>query len=120
MDRLDLRDETPHPILTWRGRVVAALRRPIAVALFGVALIGLLALLYLNEVAGVQAANNQLAALRDQQARLERQESLLREQLGQVTNPAYIERRARALGLVSAPNGTPVIFIIRTPRGAIR
>jgi cell division protein FtsB len=104
-------DETQDDASPWRERVAAALRRPIALALFGVVLLGLLAVIHLNQVAAIESANAQLSALRDQQARLERQESLLQEQLGEVTSPAYIDSAARALGLVPG-HGTPT-FIIR-------
>jgi hypothetical protein len=117
-DHFDHQEDELDTASPWQERIRAALRRPLALALFGVMLVGLLALLYLSEVAGVEAANTQLRALRDQQARLARQEAQLREQLGVVTSPAYIEQRARALGLVPA-SGAP-IFIIRVPNGAYR
>ncbi len=107
-------DDAPEDALSWRERVAATLRRPIALALFGVALLSMLALLYLSEVAGVESANARLNALRAQQARLERQEAVLEAQLGQVTSPAYIDQRARALGL--APGSGAPVFIIREPR----
>src|SRR5258708_5689414 len=117
-DYSELQDDGLEPAPTWPERIRAALLRPLAPALFGIVLVGLLALLYLSEVAGVEAANTQLRTLRDQQARLERQEAQLRAQLGVVTSPAYIEQRARALGLVPA-SGAP-IFIVRVPNGAYR
>ncbi len=48
----------------WYGRTAGALRRPWAQALTGLALIGLLALLYLNQVASVAVANARLGNLR--------------------------------------------------------
>jgi cell division protein FtsB len=117
-DYSELPEDGINSASTWQERIHAALLRPLAPALFGIVLVGLLALLYLSEVAGVEAANTQLRALRDQQARLDRQEAQLRAQLGVVTSPAYIEQRARALGLVPA-SGAP-IFIVRVPNGAYR
>jgi cell division protein FtsB len=102
------------PAPPWRERIAVALRRPITLALFGIVVIGLLALVHLNQVAAIESANAQLSALRDQQARLERQESLLREELGQATSPAYIDQRARALGL--APGSDAPTFVICEPQ----
>jgi cell division protein FtsB len=118
LDYSDLEEDELDTAPSWQQRMRATLRRPLALVLFGVALVGLLALLYLSEVAGVEATNAQLRAQQDQQARLERQEAQLRERLGVVTSPAYIEQRARALGLVPA-SGAP-IFIVRMPNGAYR
>lgn len=106
--------EMTEPTPAWRARIASVLLRPVTVALFGVALLGALALIYLNEVAGIASADAQLAALRTQQTRLERQEALLLEQLGEVTSPAYIDQRARALGLV--PSTQAPTFIIRGPQ----
>ncbi len=113
-EHVGLDDETLDDELPWRERVTAALRRPIALALFGVVLLGLLAVIHLNQAAAIESANARLSALRDQQARLERQESLLQAQLGAVTSPTYIDQRARALGLV--PGGGTPAFIIREPQ----
>jgi hypothetical protein len=112
-EHVGLDDERLDDVLPWRERVAAALRRPIALALFGVVLLGLLAVIHLNQAAAIESANARLSALRDQQARLERRESLLLAQLGAVTSPTYIDQRARALGLVPG-SGTPA-FIIREP-----
>src|SRR5262249_59134647 len=86
-----------------RRQLLAALCRPLVLALFGSSLIGLLAVLYLNQVAGLAAANAQLQQLQTEQTRLARQNALLHEQLGAVTSPAYIQRPARWLGLRAAP-----------------
>ncbi|HKB48180.1 MAG TPA: hypothetical protein VKC57_10825, partial [Ktedonobacterales bacterium] len=58
-----LQDDGLEPAPTWPERIHAALLRPLAPALFGIVLVGLLALLYLSEVAGVEAANTQLRTL---------------------------------------------------------
>jgi cell division protein FtsB len=111
---LDSADAPPVP---WRTRALAALRSPLALALFGVLMIGLLAVLYLNEVAGVAAANDRLRALTAEQTRLARQDALLRERLGEYTSPAYIDRQARAMGLAPAPPGSALIIAIQTATG---
>src|SRR5258708_33657186 len=112
-DYSELQDDGLEPAPTWPERIHAALLRPLAPALFGIVLVGLLALLYLSEVAGVEAANTQLRTLRDQQARLDRQEAQPPAQLGGVTSPAYIQQPARALGPVPAPG--PPLLIVRGP-----
>ena len=111
--------DTPDPTLDspdgpgdWRMRALAALRRPLALAIFGVAMIGLIALLYLHQVAALAAANDRLATLRAEQAHLERQDADQRARLGAVTSPAYVDERARALGLVPAPLGSALIVSI--------
>src|SRR5260370_39366760 len=87
----------------WYGRTAAALRRPWGQALTGLALIGLLALLYLNQVASVAVANARLGNLRAEQTQLEQQNSQLHHQPGQLTSPAYVDQRARAMGLAPDP-----------------
>ena len=107
---MNLQDEAlvdaPDVIPSWRQRLLLAVRRPFALALFGAGLIGLLALLYLNQVAGVTAADAELQRLQPEQTRLERQDALLHERLGTLTSPDYIERRARELGLRPGPVGS--------------
>jgi hypothetical protein len=99
----------------WYGRTTAALRRPWAQALAGLALIGLLALLYLNQVASVAVANARLRNLRAEQTQLERQDSQLHQQLGGLTSPAYVDQRARALGLAPDPTVAAVILALDGP-----
>src|SRR5258707_729159 len=89
----------------WYGRTAAALRRPWGQALTGLALIGLLALLYLNQVASVAVANARLGNLRAEQTQLEQQNSQLHQQLGELTSPAYVDRRARPVGPGPDPPG---------------
>ena len=99
----------------WYGRTAAALRRPWAQALTGLALIGLLALLYLNQVASVAVANARLRNLGAEQTQLERQDSQLHQQLGELTSPAYVDQRARALGLAPDPTVAAVILALDGP-----
>ena len=82
-----------------------------ALTLACVGLMGLLALTYLSQVAGVAQANSQLRDLNAEQTRLERQDAQLHQQLGTVTSPAYIDRRAREMGLAPA-FGTPPLTIV--------
>lgn len=100
-----------------RQRVLRALRSRLALALFGAAMVGLLAVLYLNEVAAVGSANARLQALNAEQTRLERQDAQLHQQLGLVTSPAYIDQHARALGLVPGAPGQAVALAVRAAIG---
>lgn len=95
-----------------RERLVGLLRRPLAFALFGIALAGLLALIYLDEVSGVTRANAELRDLQATQTRLEREDAALRAKLGAVTSPAYVERRARELGLRPGDPGGVVVVTV--------
>ena len=104
--------DAPDAADDWRTRALATLRRPLALAIFGVAIIGLIALLYLHQVAALASANDRLAALQAEQARLERQDADQRARLGAVTSPAYVDEHARALGLVPAPLGSALIVSI--------
>src|SRR5262249_31801212 len=106
---MDLQDEAlggaPEVGPNWRQRRLLGLGGPPALALFGAGLVGPLGLLFLHQVAGVTAADAALQRLQTEQTRLERQDALLHERLGTLTSPAYIERRARELGLRPGPVG---------------
>lgn len=106
------RDTLDGTARTWRERARAAWRRPLVRALASVAAIGLLALLYLNQVAGVAVANDKLSSLNAERDRLQRQDSQLHAQLGTYTSPTYIDRRARQIGLAPAPFGSAVYITI--------
>jgi cell division protein FtsB len=95
------------------ARALAALRTRLALALFGALLIGLLAVLDLNEVAAVAVANSRLQALHNEQTRLQRQDAQLHAKLGTVTSPAFIDQHARALGLAPAPAGAAIVIAVR-------
>jgi cell division protein FtsB len=110
----------PEVALTRGQRVLRALRSRLGVAIFGAAMIGLLAVLYLNEVAAVAAANARLQTLDAEQTRLERQDAQLHEQLGSVTSPAYIDQHARAMGLTPAAPGEAVALTVRAATGGTR
>ena len=96
---------------SWSERAHAAYSSVRVRVLVGIAASGLLALLYLSQVAAVNTASGHLADLRSQYIQLERQDADLHQQLGAVTSPAYIDRRARAMGLAPVPSGTSAIAI---------
>ncbi len=58
-----------------RRRPILPVRAPLALALLGVAVIGILALFYVHEVASLTAANDELHTLQVEQSRLERQDA---------------------------------------------
>ena len=99
----------------WYGRTAAALGQPWAQALAGLTLMGLLALLYLNQVASVSSANARLRDLRAQQTQLERQDSQLHQRLGELTSPAYVDQRARAMRLAPDPTVAALILALDGP-----
>jgi len=84
-------------------------RQPL-IALELAIVVGLLALLYLNQMATVTSAHDTLLQEQTQQTELRRQDAQLHAQLGQAQNPAYVVRRARALGMVPA-NPASVVWI---------
>lgn len=101
-----------------RARPTRLVRAPLALALLGAAVIGLLALFYVHEVTSLTAANDELHSLQAEQMRLERQDAQLHARLGEVTSPAYIDRRARAAGLIPNGAGTPVTVVAVNNSGA--
>ena len=84
-------------------------RQPL-IALELAVVVGLLALLYLSQVAAVTATHGTLLNEQARQTDLRRQDADLHAQLGQAQNPTYIEQRARALGMVPA-NPASVVWI---------
>jgi len=78
-------------------------------ALEGAAVVGLLALLYLSQVAAVNTSNSRLQTLQAQQTDLRRTDALAHEQLAQAQSVAAIDRRARALGLRPAAPGALIV-----------
>lgn len=95
-----------------RARSAVLVRAPLALALLGAAVIGILALFYVHEVTGLTAANDELHALQAEQTRLERQDAQSHAQLGEVTSPAYVDQRARAMGLTPTGAATPVTVVV--------
>ena len=90
-------------------RRFAQQRQPL-IALELAIVVGLLALLYLSQMAAVTSAHDTLLQEQARQTDLRRQDAELHAQLGQAQSPAYIERRARALGMVPA-NPASVVWI---------
>lgn len=100
------------------GRLERALSRASGTrvrALALAALVGLLALSYLQVESQVAAKNARLTDLRAQSVRLEREKATLRGRLGVVTSPAYVDEQARKLGLAPSPAGT--VIVIPAPAG---
>ena len=87
----------------WRavGMRFARQPQPARILAFAV-LVGLLALLYLSQVAAVTATHQTLLQEQARQSDLRRQDATLHAELGQLESPTYIEQRARALGMVPA------------------
>ncbi|MGH2501920.1 MAG: septum formation initiator family protein [Ktedonobacterales bacterium] len=72
--------------------------------------VGLLALLYLSQVAALTTTRQTLLQEQTRQTTLRRQDADLHAQLGRLQSPAYVEQRARALGMVPA-NPASVVWI---------
>jgi cell division protein FtsL len=75
---------------------------PVALCLTSVALIGLMAVLYLSQVGQAVDTNRQLEQIRQQQSSLTRQNQDLAEQLAEEQSPGYIARHAQQQGLQPA------------------
>lgn len=117
-DSNSIPDGVDHHAEAERARRTLPVRAPLALALLGAAVIGILALFYVHEVTSLTAANDDLHALQVEQTRLERQDAPLHAQLGEVTSPAYIDKRARALGLTPNGAGAPVTVVVVADPGA--
>jgi hypothetical protein len=72
---------------------------PAALCVTCVLLVGCMAILYINQVGQVVAANHQLQVIRNEQAALERQNQDLVDTLAHEQSPAYIIGQAQAMGL---------------------
>jgi len=89
---------------------------PVSLGLASCMLIGLMAVLYLNQVGQVTAANERLQQLNARHAQLERENQALQEEIGTRQSPQYIQARARALGLVPAELGSIQIVVVHVQR----
>lgn len=89
--------------------------QPVTLGLISCALIGLMAILYLNQVAQVTAANQRLQQLNSQHASLLDDNQQMQSRLGQVESPAYIEQQAQQMGL--APSDLSKVHIIAVQPG---
>ena len=97
-------------------RATATASYPVMLILRCLVVVGLVALLYLWQVSGATSSATELQALQAEQSALQRQDATLHQQLGQARSPAYIEQRARALGLV--PAGTSVVTTLSVSGGS--
>jgi hypothetical protein len=88
---------------------------PVTITLLCLALVGLLALVYLGQVAAVAAENQRLQALQAQQDMLRREDEAAHARLGAAQNPEYIRRRAGELGLVPAPPESAQVIVVPAP-----
>lgn len=73
---------------------------PVTVSICSVILISLMAVLYLSQQGQVVATNQQIQALRNQQAILQRQNNDLTSTIATEQSPDYVAAFARKLGLV--------------------
>ena len=102
-----------------RGWLTRIRAQPVpARAIEGAALVGLLALLYLSQVAAVDTTNSQLQTLQTRQTSLRRADEQAHAQLAQAQSVATIDRRARALGLQPAAPGA--IIVVTSANGGGR
>jgi hypothetical protein len=74
--------------------------------------LGLMSLLYLWQVAAATSASSDLQRLQGQQTELQRQDAALHAELGEARSPAYIEAKARAMGLAPADSDQIVIMMV--------
>jgi cell division protein FtsB len=88
---------------------------PVTLTLSCLALIGLMAMVYLGQVGAATAANAQLLDLQARHAQMVRRDQALHQRLGEDQSPAYIDRRARELGLQPAPPGTIKVIAVPEP-----
>jgi len=84
-------------------------RQPL-IALELAVVVGLLAMIYLSQVAAVTSAHDTLLQEQARQTDLRRQDAEARARLAQAQNPAYIAQRARELGMVPA-NPAAIIWV---------
>ncbi len=85
---------------------------PVALSITSVLLIGLMAVLYLNQLGQAIAANQTLQDVRAQQAELKRQDQDILRIIAQEQSPAFIATEAKKLGLVPADPRVVQILVI--------
>ncbi len=86
---------------------------PVTLSIISVALIGLMAILYLSQVGQAVAANQKLQDLRAEQAILQRENQDLANTIAQEQSPGYIAIHARAMGLTPADPNTVQIIVVK-------
>jgi cell division protein FtsL len=85
---------------------------PVPLCVISVVLIGLMAVLYLSQVAQAVDTNRQLQQINQQQSSLMRQNQDLAEQLAKEQSPDYIVKHAQQQGLQPAdPNKVHTIVV---------
>jgi hypothetical protein len=88
---------------------------PVTLTLLCLVFVGLLALVYLSQVAAVASANQRLQALQAEGVILRRQDDEAHARLGAAQNPEYVRKRAAALGLVPFPPGAIQVIVVPAP-----
>ncbi len=85
---------------------------PVTLCICSVLLISLMAILYLSQLGQAVTTNQQIQALRSQEAALQRQNGDLVNTIAQEQSPAYIAAQAKKQGLVPAnPQNVQVVVI---------
>ena len=84
---------------------------PVTLSITSVLLIGLMAILYLNQVGQAVSANQQLQDIHNHQTQLQRENQDLVDTIAQEQSPAYIAQHAHDLGLVPADPKTIWIIV---------
>jgi cell division protein FtsL len=85
---------------------------PVALSITSVLLIGLMAVLYLNQLGQAIASNQAIQDLHVQQAELERENQDLVKSIAQEQSPTYIASEAKKLGLVVADPKSVQMLVI--------
>ena len=85
---------------------------PLSLGMIGVALISLLALLYLNLLASATKANHDLQSISTQQAQLQQQNQALQQQQGELQSPGSIAQLASQMGMVLADPSTVQTIVL--------
>ncbi len=85
---------------------------PVALGIFSVSLIALMAILYLSQLGQAVSANQQLETLQAEQAQLQRQNQDLINTIGEEQSPSFIEQQALKQNMVlSDPKNTQIILV---------
>jgi hypothetical protein len=85
---------------------------PVALSITSVLLIGLMAVLYLNQLGEAIAANQSLQDLRNQQVELKKQNQDVLRIIAQEQSPASIAQEAQKMGLVPADPKLVQILVV--------
>ena len=85
---------------------------PVALSIFSVLLIGLMAVLYLSQLGQAVTADQEIQNFHRQQALLQREDQDLLYQIAQEQSPAYIAAHAQSMGLVPAVPKTVKVLVV--------